>query len=406
LVVASVGCSEAVEKPKPPAPVKILVITRLATADVTAGAKATAATLKDVTVEFSEAKTSAAQVAALKAAASAKNVQGVAIDCVAADEVSQAIAACVKAGIPVVTFNGDCPGCQRTGAEKPEVAATDCGRHSFVGEDPTLVGRLMAGELVQLLSAKGSGAGLVAIISAEGPDYKQMEDGVRSVLKDVNTFTFKEPVRVGETPAEVTKTVNDLLGTEQNLRGWIILNPAALPDKEATPLAKIGNAAVIVALAPNDTNIEFIPPDKVSTLFVPQYISMGSAVVQMLAGIARDQLQYADVIHLGPVVVTMGDIEATKKKFEKIKSGQAVAEIFAGGAGKPNQPTVGGPAAAPAAAPAAETKPAEETKPVAAPAAETKPVEAKSAEAPAAEMKPAETATAPVTATPPSDATK
>ncbi len=374
-VVASVGCSEAVEKPKPPAPVKILIITRLAAADVTAGATATAAKFPDVTVEFREAKDAAAQVAALKSVAAAKNVQGLAIDCVAAPEVCQAIADCVKAGVPVVTFNGDCPGCSRLGNEKPDVAATDCGRHSFVGENPALVGRLMAGELVQLLSNKGSGSGLVAIISADGPDYKLMEDGALAFLKTVPQINIKDPIRVAEKPADVTAAINDLAGKEENLRGCLILNPAALSDKDAAPIAKISKASV-VALAPNDDNFDFVAPDKVGCLFVPQYIPMGSAVVQMLVGIARDKKSYDDVIHLGPIVVTLAEIDSTKAKFAKIKSGEAVTPIFAGGAGKPNPSAVASPAVAPVApvappaAPAAETKPAEPAPAPAAPAPE------------------------------------
>lgn len=363
LVVAAVGCSESAEKPKPVKPVKILVITRAGTADVTAGAKATAATLKDVTVEFREPKTSSEQATALHFEAAAKDVQGVAIDCAAADnEVCQAIAACAKAGLPVVTFNEDCP---------------DSGRHSFVGENPALAGRLMAGELVQQMSAKGSGAGLVAIISAEGPQYKAMEDGALSLLKTARDVSVMEPVRVAENPADVTAAINDLVGKEKNLRGWIILNPAALPNKEAAPLEKLKGAAV-VALAPNDDLFDVVTPEKVSVLFVPQYIPMGSAVVQMLVGIVRDRQQYPDVIHMGPVAVTMADIDTAKKRLEKIKSGAAVTEIFAGGTGKP-VPTAG------AAVPAAEEKKPVEVKPT-----ETKPVEAPAAE----EKKPAEAAPA------------
>jgi ABC-type sugar transport system substrate-binding protein len=391
-LVVAVGCSEAVEKPKPPAPVKILVVTRAAAADVTAGAKATAATLAAVAVEFREGKDAAAQVAALKEVAASKNIQGVAIDCAAGPEVCQAIGDCVKAGIPVVTFNADCPGCARTGAEPAAVAAADCGRHSFVGEDPTAVGRLMANELVQLLSAKGAGAGLVAIISGDSPDGKQLEDGAVAFLKTAPNVTIKDPIRVAATPEAVTAAINDLAGKEQNLRGWIILNPAALPDNQAAPLAKLTGASV-VALAPNDDNFDFVAPGKVDCLFVPQYIPMGSAVVQMLVGIARDHQVYPDVIHMGPLVVTMAEIEATKAKFAQIKSGQAVAEIFAGGAGKPNQPMAGGQAAAPAAQPV-------ETKPVEVKPAETKPAETKPVEA-----KPAEPAPAPATP-PPSSATK
>ena len=357
VLLVAAGCDQKAAPPKPLEARTFVLITRWGSADVEAGAKnvADAATTLKV-VQTRDAK---AQVDELERIAGSGGVDGIAIDCVVAPEVSRAIAKCVQAGIPVVTYNSDCPGAERTGLRTSEQAASDPGRHCFVGTQLAEVGRLMAGALLQEL---GDVRGVVAIVSAptdEDPNLKVIEDAVTAYLQNVPDLTLREPVRPALKADAVTAAIKGVLQQESSVRGWIILNSAAAPDATAAPLDGLASAAVVM-LGVSDAAFATVAPDKVDVLVLLPFVEYGEAAVQILTGVTRHHLNYPDEVYIGPDVARITNVEALQKHRARMRDGGISAQVAPSGGPKPNQPAPGPaePAPPPAEPPAQPEEPA------------------------------------------------
>jgi len=343
------GCEQKAAPPKPLEAKTFVLITRWGPADVEKGARGAADSATAINVvQTRDAKT---QVDELTRIATAGDVHGVAIDCVAAPEVAAAVRQCVKAGVPVVTYNGDCPGANRAGVRQPAEIAADPGRHSFVGTRLEEVARLMG---AQLLKQFADVRGVVAIVSAptdEYPNLKVIEDAVTAYLKDVPDLTVRAPVRPATQPDAVAAAIKGVLQQESSVRGWIILNPAAAPDATAAPLDSLSNA-VVVMLGVSDTVLGAVTPEKVDVLVSLPVMAYGSAAIQMLTGIVRHHRNYADETYVGPDIVTISNVEAVQKRRSRMRAGEISAEVVPSGGPKPGQTTPGAePPAEPAPAP-------------------------------------------------------
>jgi simple sugar transport system substrate-binding protein/ribose transport system substrate-binding protein len=379
------GCQEQPKPAAPPAQKTFVVITDVDSSDVERGANAA----KDVhtTVRVVRAGEAQAQVAELDRLATGRGVDGVAIDCVAVPEVSQAIARCVQAGIPVVTYNSDCPGAARRPLETPAQMTQDPGRHSFIGTDLADLGRIMA---YQCLRGMGDAKGVVAVVSGpEHPNLKRIEDAIKEYLRGMAGVTLMDPVRPAVEPAAVTRAVEEVLRQEPNVRGWILINPAAVPDAAAAPIAKIADAFVVM-LGLGEAALPAVGPEKVDVLVFVPFTEYGAAAVKVLAGITRDHEYYPNVIQLGPKIVTIDNLEAVTNLLKQEAAGDVPVAVIPSGGGKPNQPSAEKPPAEKPAETAPTEKPVEGAAPAEKPA-ETAPPE-KPAEGAAPAEKPAETA--------------
>lgn len=350
LMVVGVGCQQQAEAPKPPKARTFALITMVESELVATGAKQ--AKERGTTLQLSEARTAAEQVKLLNEIAAAKTVDGVAIDCVASAEVSAAVAKCVQAGIPVVTYNGDCLGAERTGLESKTQKAADPGRHSFVGTRLEEVGRIIGYQVFVRLRDNAGGGGVVAVISGpDAPNQALIEKGIKDYLDGMPDITLRDPVRPDVKPDAVAQAVRTVQQQESNVAAWIILNPAAVPDAEAAPLAGLGDQEVVM-LSSHKAAFDVVGPEKVDVLVSLPFAEYGSAVVQILDGVTRRLALYPNTVHFGPAVVTIDKLEDAKKHRQRILSGEAKATVIPTGGFKPNQP--GGTAPADGAADAAE----------------------------------------------------
>jgi outer membrane biosynthesis protein TonB len=184
----------------------------------------------------------------------------------------------------------------------------------------------------------------------------------------------------------------------------LILNPAAVPDMAAAPLAKLGQAEVVM-FGFHEAALLAVGPEKVDLLVYVPFVEYGAAAVKVLDGITRRHENYPNEVMLPVTAVTLDNLEKVNSARKKMLAGNvsAVIVVPSGGA-KPNQPV---PAEAeqpkPAVSPPVQPSPPapEQPKPAETPAAPqageqpkptepTPPAEAKpAAEKPAAE-KPAE----------------
>jgi ABC-type sugar transport system substrate-binding protein len=341
-MLVSVGCREdsAPPRAKPDAKRFVFLTTlgsAVAAADVEAGARgALEGELKAATqIEVLRAVDAAAQAEQLNRIAAARDVDGLAVDAVAAPEVSAAVARCAEAGIPVVTFNSDClPAAPLDRAEdgrKPPAA----GRRSFIGVPLRQVGNLIAGRLLERL---GDLRGVVAVVSApEHPNLTVIERGIKDYLAGVPDLTLRDPVRPAPDPNAVAAAIRGIVREESGVRGWIILNPWAVPDAAATPLERLADAEIIM-LGVSDVALDAVGPDVVDVLVSLPFAEYGSAAVQMLSGIVREGHRYPDVCPIGPTVVTLNNVEAVKERRRKFRSGESRAAVVPTNGFRPSRP--------------------------------------------------------------------
>lgn len=335
LAVVGSGCEQKAAPPKPPAAKTFVLITNFAAPEVQAGADVAAKEAGNVTIDVKPALSAAAQVNELDRIAASRAADGVAIDCVADPEVSKAIAKCVMAGIPVVTYNSDCPGAVRTGLETPEQVKADPGRHTFIGTSPQDVGRILGRELAETM---GDSKGVVAIISGpENPTLTLIEQSAGDYLRRVPGVTVREPVRPAYEPDKVAAAVKDVLRQEPNARGWLILNPAAVPDAAAQPLEGLASSAVVM-LSVRDSDLDAVRADRVDVLVVMPFMEYGCAAVNVLAGITRDHSNFPDVWHIGPLVADRNNVDAVKDLRKRAHAGGLAGMVAPRGGAKPNQP--------------------------------------------------------------------
>jgi simple sugar transport system substrate-binding protein/ribose transport system substrate-binding protein len=338
-IVAS-GCGKE-EAPAKPEVRRFVIITNAATDEVSKGAelgaKAVNQAMPDakVDVEIKRAGTAEAQVAELQRIASSGGADGVAIDAVPVPEVSSAIAQVTAAGIPVVTFNSDAAGARRDLLEPPARDQAAPGRQSFVGTSLDQLGAIIGSTLLEQL---GDLRGPVAVVSApQDPTLTVLETAVADYLKDVPNLTLMEPIRPAMEPGAVTEAINTLVRTEANLRGLVVLNPAAAPNAEAAPLAQVERAEVVM-LAFSDTPFDAIASDRVDAVVMIPFVEYGSAAVQMLSGMTLRWQHYPDVVSIGPAVVTINTLDRAKARLKAIEEGEAAVVVVPRGA-KPGTPT-------------------------------------------------------------------
>ena len=307
LFVTLVGCEQAPKKEKEPDPKSFVLITNHAAKEVSAAAESIAAKIKATSVKVVEGTTAASQVAALKEAASS---DGVAIDCIATPEVAAAIAELVGRGVPVVTYYSDCP------------PVADKGRTAFVGSDLGYVGKLAASTLLDQIGEDG---GLVVVISGpETPDLKAIEAGIADFL-DLPKVTVKAPQRAALSPGGVEAAIQAVLGEESSIAGWIIINPAAAPTGQANPLAKLGQARVVL-LSGTEEGLE--AADKNKIVVAPPFAVYGQMVVRMLDSMARYHTVFADVSHVDPQVVTLSNLDRRMAELKAVRAGEKIIPVI------------------------------------------------------------------------------
>ena len=358
------GCGQD-ETPAPVETKTFVVIANVASGDVEQGAKLAAKAAESAykhsrtSVTVKVLGTGAAQVKELEGLATSGGVDGIAIDAVALPEVSAAIAKCVQARIPVVTYNSDCLATERTGLESAEAAKADPGRHCYIGTPLEDVGTLLAH---RLLSQLGDAKGVVAVISGpEHPNLSVIEEAIKAYLKDTPDVTLRETVRPAVEPGAVATAIKGVLQQESNVRGWIILNPAAVPDAAAAPLDGLGGAEVVM-LGFDERAMDAVGPDKVDVLVALPFVKYGSAAVEALNGMTRKHRNYPNVVRIGPDIVTIDNLERVKASRRKIRNGQMSVIVVPSGGVKPNQPSGDAAASVPTApAPSAPVAPGEPT---------------------------------------------
>jgi len=332
LTLCTPGCQQKAETPKAPVAKTFKFIAVLSEGQVKAGVESAKNAASNCEVLFT--KTAEEQVSLLEKFASG-GVDGIAIECIPSPEVSAAVKKCFEKGVPVVAFGGDCV-VPDAGPLMPEGLAVRpaTGRQSIIGASPAHLGTVMAAELAKTIPSSDAKVQYnVTVISFDHPSIRPIEDAAVAYLKtayvgDNVSIVVRDPVRVAGSETAIADAVKAAIASGTD--GWLILNPVAAANKGAA-LADIVKGSVVTLAVQADDIDSYLLGDRiqkavsVKVVLVP-YVAYGQVAVQMLDGITREHLNYADVYPVPLTIVDSGNCTAVKTRFAAMVEPKALPD--------------------------------------------------------------------------------
>jgi ribose transport system substrate-binding protein len=208
--------------------------------------------------------------------------------------VCTAVAEAVSAGVPVVTFGGDCP---------------KSGRQTFVGSDD-FAGGYKAGQLY-VAAVKDKGQQRIAILTGVvgATDLAARDEGFKKALKD-SGIDYKIAVTVPGQD-DLTKSVEAVESTlrgDPAINGFFFDGPwPLLVDRSNLPvmMEKINSGRLTVfSFDTLQQELPWVKDGLVGALIGQKYYGFGYQGMTVLDGIVRKKSNYGEFVRLGFDIVT------------------------------------------------------------------------------------------------------
>ncbi len=166
----------------------------------------------EVIVDWEAPKSEAASdQAALIRAAVKDSVDAIVVSCSDSDSLTLAINEAVDSGIPVMTFDSDCPASKR---------------FAFYGPDDVEMGK----ELMNYLAEQLNGKGKIAILGGNhsAPNLKKRIEGIKQAAKQYKGIEIVAEVFHPETEDAAIAAMDSILSIHPDLNGWAMVGSWAL----------------------------------------------------------------------------------------------------------------------------------------------------------------------------------
>ena len=98
-----------------------------------------------------------------------------------------------------------------------------------------------------------------------------------------------------------------------------------MPSGEANPLAKLGEARVVL-LSGSEEGLK--AADKNKIVVAPPFAVYGQMVVRMLDSMARHHTVFSNVSHVDPQLVTLSNLDQRMAELKAVRAGQKIIPVI------------------------------------------------------------------------------